>query len=125
VYFPIDRPVPVRPGDAIVADLHVIPPKAIGWSIRVERDGTEVARFRHSTLQGMLLTADDLRRMRPASVPVLTARGEARRTVLELCDGVRTLADVEAAVMARHAELFRSRASAAAFVSEVVTRYTR
>jgi hypothetical protein len=63
--------------------------------------------------------------MHPRSVPVLTDRGEARRSILELCDGIRTLADVEREVYDRHPSLFKSRDEAAAFVAEVVTRYTR
>jgi hypothetical protein len=42
-----------------------------------------------------------------------------------LCDGRRTLDEIEREVFARHGALFASPAEAALFVSEVVTRYTR
>ncbi|HEX4348132.1 MAG TPA: hypothetical protein VHZ73_11195, partial [Vicinamibacterales bacterium] len=125
VYFPTDAPVSVQPGDRVTAAFHIIPPSTIGWNVTVERAGSRIAAFRHSTLGGMLLTADDMRRTRPDSVPVLTARGDARRTVLELCDGVRTLADVERELFARHPDVCPSAAAASTFVAEVVTRYTR
>ena len=62
---------------------------------------------------------------RPDFVPQLTARGRARQTVLELCDGQRSLAQIEQEVLARHADLFGDRAAAATFVTEVVVGYTK
>ena len=50
-------------------------------------------------------------------------RGEARRTVLELCDGRRSVAEIEREVLRRHPTLFASGGVAAEFVAEVVTRY--
>jgi len=37
--------------------------------------------------------------------PVLTAAGQARKTILDLCDGTRPVADIEAEVERRHASL--------------------
>lgn len=72
----------------------------------------------------MMLAPEDLARTRPESRPTLTPWGLARRTVLELCDGQRALADIEREVHARHPALFRSPGEAAVFVAEVATRYT-
>ena len=58
-------------------------------------------------------------------VPVLSARGEARRSVVNLCDGRRTRGDIEQEVQRRHSDLFPTLAEAAEFVAEVVTRYAR
>jgi hypothetical protein len=71
----------------------------------------------------MLIPAEDLARTRPEFKPKLIPRGEARRTVVNLCDGVRTLAEIEQEVFRLHPNLFRTRDEAAAFVAEVVTRY--
>jgi hypothetical protein len=71
----------------------------------------------------MLLTREDLRSNDPASHPRLTPRGEARRTLLELCDGRHPLEEIEREVQRRHPQLFASAAEAQAFVAEVVTRY--
>lgn len=124
VFFPIDRPLDVVPGDRVATHMHIIPAESlVTWTVELWRGGASVARSRYSTLHGMLLDRDDLRRTAPGFVPVLTARGLARRTVLELCDARRTLAEIERDVWARHPDLFASPASAAVFVAEVVTRY--
>lgn len=44
------------------------------------------------------------------------------RTVVNLCDGGRTLAEIEDEVFRLHADLFETREEAAVFVAEVVTR---
>ena len=72
----------------------------------------------------MLLCEEDLARERPSFVPSLTHRGVARRSILELCDGRNALSEIEREVYRRHPQLFPSLAQAAAFVSEVVTRYS-
>ena len=123
---PIDQPVPVEPGDHVSVRIHVIPGAlVVTWHVQIDRGGALIARFRHSTLNGMLFAREDLRRMNPRFIPALTPRGEARRLVLELCDGTRPLEEVERAVFARHGDLFASTADAQMFVSEVVTGYAR
>ncbi len=123
---PIDEAVTVEPGDDVSVRIHVIPGAlVVTWHVQVNRGAASIARFRHSTLNGMLFAREDLRRMNPRFVPTLTPRGEARRLVLELCDGTRPLEEVEQAVFARHGDLFASTAEAQMFVSEVVTGYAR
>ena len=125
VFFPLDAPVAVLPGDAIAIGMHINPVETvIAWRAHVTRKGDVVATYRHSTWSGMLISREDLRRMRPGFVPTLTPRGVARQTVLELCDGRRALADVERETYARHRDLFASADEATAFVAEVVTRYS-
>lgn len=126
VFFPIERAVAVTPGDSVTIGMHIIPAQTIvSWSVAIRRDGATLARSQHSTLHGMLLTRDDVRRTDPRIVPALTPRGHARRIVLELCDGRHTLGEVEQAVWERHRDLFASPDDAATFVAEVVTRYGR
>jgi hypothetical protein len=133
VYFPIDRPVAVEKGDRVRVTMTLHPGEVmVTWKVEVSDRRSELAgnnaaraRFTHSTFQGMLLCEEDLARERPGFVPTLTPHGEARRSILELCDGRKSLAEVEQEVYRRHSELFPSFAQAAAFVSEVVTRYTR
>lgn len=125
VFLPIDRPVPVTPGDLVRVDLHIVPNETlVTWTVEVEGKGTVRARSRHSTMRGMLMTRADLHRTDPRFVPILTPRGQARLSVLELCDGHRVLADIEREVLARHPGLFASIAEAAVFVGEVVAGYT-
>lgn len=125
VFLPLDRPTPVERGDVIRIGVRVRPSEVmLRWSVSVEsRAGGLKAAFTHSTGGGMLVAREDLTRTHPDYVPRLTAWGEARRTVLELCDGSRPLAEIETDVFRRHPELFASRAAASGFVAEVVTRY--
>jgi hypothetical protein len=50
----------------------------------------------------MLLPAEDLARTTPGFKPKLIPRGEGRRTVVNLCDGVRTLTGIEDLVFRLH-----------------------
>jgi len=133
VFFPIDQPVTVALGDQIQIEMRILPADLIvTWKVEVWAAIPEQAepppraskgRFTHSTWQGRLTTQEELRQTRPDFVPHLSPRGAARLTVLNLCDGRRTLAEVEQEVYRCHPQLFRSPAEAAVFVAEVVTRY--
>jgi hypothetical protein len=126
IFFPVDRPIAVRAGDTVDVRMSIRPVDVVmSWAIDVF-DGesrSKKAACRHSTWKGMLHNREDLERTKPDFVPVLTPRGQARRTVVDLCDGVRTVAEVEEEAWRRHPALFRSRTEAAEFVAEVVTRY--
>ena len=126
IYFPIDRAVQVTAGDLVRIRMTVRPvDSVVNWNVEV-LDGSSGATkdsFRHSTWKGMLLSPEDLTQTRPGFKPKLIPRGEARRTVVNLCDGVRTLSDIEDEVFRLHPNLFRTREEAAVFVAEVVTRY--
>lgn len=132
VFFPIDRPVAVDKGDRVRVTMTIQPGDVmVTWKVEVcdqrslpASKGAARARFIHSTFQGMLLCEEDLARAQPGFVPSLTPRGAARRSILELCDGRRSLAEIEQEIYRRHPQLFPSLAQAAAFVSEVVTRYS-
>ena len=125
-FFPLDGPVTVSPGDCIHVSMHINPGEVmVSWKVEIRGgpSGTLKGRFSHSTLLGMLLAREDLERMRPDTSPRLSPWGKARRSILELCDGRRSLAEIEKQVYERHHNLFREPGEAAAFVSEVVTRY--
>jgi protein arginine N-methyltransferase 1 len=127
VYFPIDRPVMVGPGDRIHVGIHIIPSETIvSWRVKVLAAGSggEKASFIHSTWNGMLMCKEDFEKTQLQFIPRLTPRGRARLTVLSLCDGGHALQEVEQETFDRHPELFRTRDEAALFVAEVVTRYT-
>ena len=128
VFFPLDRPVPVQPGDSVAVTMRILPVQiAVTWKVEIrkkDRPETERLRFAHSTLKGMLIAREDLKRTHPAFVPTLSPWGTARLTVLKLCDGTRPLAQIECELLRRHPDLFRSLSNAATFVAEVVTRYS-
>ena len=125
VVFPIDRPTPVAPGDRIHTRMRIIPDELmVSWNVEVHRQSGDILKCAHSTLRGMLIVPDRLNRTRPDYVPHLNARGLARRSVLELCDGHRSLAEIEREVYDRHETIFRDRDEAALFVAEVVVGYS-
>jgi hypothetical protein len=72
----------------------------------------------------MLICKEDLQRTMPHFIPKLSPWGEARLSVLSLCDGQTALLEIEQEVYHSHPKLFRSLGEAAAFVAEVVTRYS-
>lgn len=126
VFLPLDPAVAVVAGDRVAIDVGIRPVDfVVSWSAAVETAAgvSRGPRARHSTLGGMLVTREDLRSNDPASRPRLTPRGEARRTLLALCDGSHPLDEIEHEVQRRHPDLFVSLAEAQAFVAEVVTRY--
>ena len=135
IFFPIDRPVDVVKGDYVRVVMHIVPRETmVTWTVEIwnEKNGDQSdqgrvckASFKHSTFRGLLLCEEDLQHTQPSSVPQLTPWGDARLSVLTLCDGRRPLAEVEQEVFRRHPKLFRSSQEAATFVAEVVTRYSQ
>ena len=123
VFFPLDQPVDVERGDRVSIHVRIRPAEIIvNWDVEIHSArGRRVEQ--HSTLDGMLISREELRANAPESTPRLTPRGLARRSILALCDGQRSLADIEREVFRRHPELFASSGEAQAFVAEVVTRY--
>ncbi len=128
VFFPLDRPVPVQTGDSVSVTMHILPTQiAVTWTVEINKNGASVTnpvRFTHSTLKGMLISREDLKRTHPSFVPTLTPWGEARLTVLSLCNEQNPLAQIEQELLRRHPDLFPSLSNAATFVAEVVTRYS-
>lgn len=127
VCFPISPRVTVSPGDVLRVAVQTRPTELIvTWTgtltRRGERSSTAVM-FRHSTFDGMLISPRDLHRSRPDFVPHLTPAGQARRSVLEFCDGTRGVAEIEREMRTRHSDLLPDAASAATFVAEVLAVY--
>ena len=123
VALPLGEALGVADGDVVKVSIRVRPgDHLIRWSVDVRTGERTITR---STLGGMLLPRETLLRTGPGFTPRLTRHGVARRTVLELCDGVRPLADIERDVFERHADLFPTLDVAQRFVAEVVTRYGR
>lgn len=127
IFFPIDHGMAVNKGDLVKIRMAIRPvDMVVNWNVEIV-DGVSSAskgRSRHSTWKGMLITEEDRRLTQPEFKPKLLPRGEGRRTVCNLCDGTRTLTEIEDEVFRRHPELFRSRDEVAVFVAEVVTRYS-
>jgi hypothetical protein len=129
VFLPIERPTLVGKGAHVGVMMHILPnERVISWKVDVGGDDNcrdqpqtpRKSRFSHSTLQGMLLSQEHLRRTQPHFIPKLSPWGEAQRLVFALCDGQRTLSQIEQEVYRRHPKLFGSRGKAEAFVAKVI-----
>ena len=130
MYFPIDAPVLLNEGDEVRITMRIRPVETIvAWTVEVwsgkSPQQVRTARFRQSTVSGLLLSTEELERTRPYHVPMLNRRGEARRTLLNLCDGTRSIAEVEQALHERHPDQFASARAAGPFVAKVMTVYSR
>ncbi len=125
VFFPLHPALAVEPDDCVQIAMKIVPEeKLVSWRAAIfDKNGRQRARFVHSTFLGMLFCPEDLQKARPDFVPKLTKWGEARRTVVDLCDGRRNVAEIEREVYERHRNLFASPAEAAVFVVEVMVPY--
>lgn len=121
-FFPIAEPLDVTPGDTVAARIIARPgDQVIAWTVHHHPSGR---RFRHSTVDGMIATETDFRRRRPDHRPTLSAKAQARATVLGYCDGTRSRAEIEGAVMADHPGLFPTPEAIRRFVADVLDRDT-
>ncbi len=125
-FLPLDHPVAVEPGDTVACTVLVRPVDSIvAWQLTVRRGDQVLRRSRQSTLAGMLILPEMLEQTNPQRRPRLSPWADARATILQLCDGMHTLAEIEQETAVRHPDLFVSPDAAAIFVAEVVTRYGR
>jgi protein arginine N-methyltransferase 1 len=120
---PFDRPLGVKAGDELRVSLRLLPAQMIlSWDT-ARPDGSD--RRAQSTWKGLLPERETLLRTRDDAVLTLTERGRARKDVLDLCDGVRSVAEIERDLLARHPGLFPSPGDASVFAAEVLTVYAR
>ena len=130
VYLPLERQVAVRKGDSVQTSLRILPDQLmVWWTVDIFRTSisgqrTLLDHFEQSTFKGMLMSQEDLKQTHPQFVPNLNPWGKARASVVNLCDGTRTVAQIEEEVLRRHSALFPSLDQASAFVAEVVTAYS-
>jgi len=125
---PLPEPISVAAGDRVSIKLTINPAEVlITWNVAVFSAGAEKPHKQvvRSTFRGMLLSKEDLLRTRPGYVPTLDVWGVARKTLLELTDGQRTLKEIESLLFERHRNLFSAPEQAAVFAAEVITRYSR
>jgi len=124
VFFPIEQPVSVETDDWVQVRMTIEPTTLlITWIVEIWGPApVRKARFVHSAFRGLLLSREDLQRMQPQFVPRLSSWGQARRTILELCDGHRSVAVIEQELRYRHPHLFSSPQQVAAFVAQVIAQ---
>ena len=122
-FLPIDEPLPVKSGE--VLDVTVMARPAdhmIAWVVAHPVSGRH---FSHSTWQGDLLDREQMVRSHPEHIPHLSRTAHARSLVLGYCDGQRSVAQVQAAVLHEHPKLFPSMEETARFITSVLSRDTQ
>jgi SAM-dependent methyltransferase len=107
---PIGQPTPVAAGESV--EIVVRADQTIwSWVVRLfGADGVLKAEFHQSTFFGLFL--EGLRKHAPSTVPTLPERRQAERTVLDLCDGKRSMSEIAEAVMPRFPHRFKSMSEA-------------
>lgn len=113
VFLPCREPFGVRAGDVIDVSVKIThEPFTISWTIT---DPGSSKAHRHSTWSNVVLDPADLasRDLKPLN---LSPKGAARKTILEVSDGSRTLKEIEDAVAQAHPHLFPSEAAIRRFV---------
>lgn len=121
-FMPIGEPLTVSEGDIVEASVAMRPDEnLITWNLKHRNSGKS---FRHSTWQASLFGTKHIQRARPDHVPHLSARGKARQIVLGYCDGRRSVAEIEAAVLREHPDLMPTPQALSDFVLEVLGRNT-
>lgn len=121
-FLPMEEPVQVKAGDVVRATIMARPAdNLIAWVVEFPSSGK---RFSHSTWQGMLFGEEDLIRANPDRTAKLRRAGRARTTVLQYCDGKRTVKEIERLVLSNHPDLFPSSAEISSFVLRVLGRDT-
>lgn len=128
LFFPLANPVEVVEGDRINVTLRALPAtEVISWQVEIF-DGQEPAickgKFNQNSWKGMLLSREDLHKSLPISKPQLSATGQARLTVLRLCDGKSTLSEIQDQTYQLHANLFHTPEDAAAFVTDLIQKHS-
>jgi protein arginine N-methyltransferase 1 len=112
----LDRPVRVHKGEKIRTSVMARPADHIlAWTIELQERGEQ---YSLSTFNGLLLDDETLEHSHPDRVARLNDRGKALRIVLSYCDGVRTVAEVEAKVRKEHPDLFLSAREATQLIQQ-------
>jgi hypothetical protein len=126
VFLPVE-PIVVAEGDSVRGTVTILPSSGVvDWSVSAfDAHGTLRSRSRGSTFEGMLVSAEDLARTAPDSKPQLSRPGQARRLILDLCDGTRRVAEIERRVAEEFADLFPHASDSSRFVAEVLVPYGR
>jgi Ribosomal protein L11 methyltransferase (PrmA) len=120
-FMPLDRPVRVVKNDWVKVGLNATPEQSLmTWKIGVSGKTGEKAHFTQSTMRSLLLTPDALSNTDPNFKPQRSPWGDARREVLELCDGTRSLGEIERLILEHHRVLFEAPEQASQLVAEVI-----
>ena len=131
IYFPIAEPVPVDSGDRLMCSIQTNDGSVWRWQVEVRKESGATssvhpnARFDHSTFRPGLISKETLRKKSPLSTPQLSRKGEALLYALTLCNGQRSLAEIENEIVANYEDCFTSRQMLSDFIAEELHRWVQ
>lgn len=121
-FLPLEDVLPVKAGQRLDVTVMARPAdNVLAWTVV---DPVSGRRFSHSTWQGDILEQQRLASSHPNHVPRLKRTAHARNLVLGYCDGRRSVAQVQEAVLRDHPALFPSEEEIARFVTSTLSRDT-
>src|SRR6185369_9788431 len=95
-FFPIDAPVSVAAGDAIVIAVDSFDSIQLRWRMELApQDGAASRCFDHSTFHAMPVRPGTLGKHADSYCPTLTPRGAIERELLDRFDGATSASDLE------------------------------
>lgn len=119
-FFPLDRPVDVERGAPIRLTASATGNGAVWeWELRA---GSR--QFKQSTIWGFPQAPGELHKLSPGAAPALSDRGKAELFLLNLLNGEKTVGELQMELLERYPDLIRDDEQAAAFVHEVVMKFT-
>ena len=123
IYFPIEDQIAVKSGDRVLCSVDTNDGHTWRWRVDVLK-GTDIrpsARFDHSTFRPGLISKETLRKKLPAFTPHLSRQGAALLAALSLCDGQRTLEEIQKDISFRFGECFASPQVLSNFITEQIS----
>jgi precorrin-6B methylase 2 len=95
-FLPIDTPVAVAEGDGLEIQVDSYDGEELRWIVTITAANSGAGRrFTHSTFLSRALSPERLRKRDPNYRPVLGARAQIERDLLNRIDGTHTVADLE------------------------------
>lgn len=133
IFFPIQRPTPVRKGDLIKVNI-IGKPKGINltWEVTVINKGgpshpSQKIYFNHSTFKGLPISLDTLRDLKDSSKgykPRLSEEGEIELLILNLCNGEKTIQEIAQELKRKYPLRYRNIKEAIYKVVTVMGKYS-
>lgn len=121
---PIHEPFEVRRGTEIAISLRVVPSEhVIRWSAACRDAVGQPRSFSASTFESLLIDREELARLH-AAPSRLSEEGRALKRVLALLDSGASRVQAEDTLVVEFPSRFRCRRDAAAFVADVLLRFT-
>jgi hypothetical protein len=128
-FAPWTHPVGLHAGDTIQADFRFVwvnHDYVWRWNTSIRAaDGQPREQFRQSSFNSMYITAEPVRKRRPAFRPRLDPKGEAERAILQLMDQRLTLQEIAQEVTRHYPDVFSDDDTALKAVADISEEFSQ